>query len=93
MSDKEFVNGLNIKAPHENAPEFVKCKISIKRKDLGNWLRGRDEDWINLDVKVSQEGKWYAVIDTWKPNQNSSQDNSGHQSGQPADDMDDEIPF
>ena len=92
MSEKEFVNGLIIKAPNENAPDFVKCKISIKRKDLGNWLRGKDEDWINIDVKVSQEGKWYAEVDNWSPNQSNSQDNSQQQSSQPDDDSDD-IPF
>lgn len=67
MSDKEFITGLFVKAPHEKAPDFVKCSISIKRADLGNWLRGRDEEWINLDVKVSQNGKWYAEVNTWKP--------------------------
>lgn len=66
MSDKEFVNGLIVKAPHEKAPEFVKCTISIKRKDLGNWLRGKTEEWINLDVKVSRDGKWYAEVNNWK---------------------------
>ena len=29
-------------------------------------------DWINFDVKVSQGGKWYAAVDTWKPNQGGS---------------------
>lgn len=66
MSDKEFVNGLIVKAPHEKAPEFVKCTISIKRKDLGNWLRGKTDEWINLDVKVSRDGKWYAEVNNWK---------------------------
>lgn len=66
MSEKKFVDGLLIKAPHEKAPEFVKCSISIKRKDLGNWLRAQTEDWINLDVKVSRDGKWYAEVNTWK---------------------------
>lgn len=69
MADIKFVDGLIVKAPHENAPDFVKCKISIKRKDLGNWLHQRNEEWINLDVKVSKEGKWYAAIDDWKPDQ------------------------
>jgi len=67
MSEKEFVDGLIIKAPHDKAPDFVKCSISIKRKDLGNWLRGKTEDWINIDVKVSQKGKWYAEVNNWKP--------------------------
>ncbi len=67
MSEVEFVDGLIVKEPHEKAPDFVKCNISIKRKDLGNWLRGKTEDWINIDVKVSKNGKWYASVNDWKP--------------------------
>ena len=67
MSAPEFVDGLIIKPPHEKAPNFVKCSISIKRKDLGNWLRGKSEDWIYLDVKESKGGKWYAAVSTYKP--------------------------
>jgi hypothetical protein len=67
MSDKEFVDGLLVKAPHEKAPDFVKCSISIKRKDLGNWLRQKDDEWINIDVKVAKSGKWYAEVSHWKP--------------------------
>jgi len=87
MADK-FVNGLIVKAPHDRAPDFVKCRISIKRKDLGNWLRGRDDDWINLDVKVSREGKWYAEINDWKPDSKSEEPvkKDDH-------DFDDDIPF
>lgn len=70
-NEKEFVDGLIVKPPHEKAPDFVKCSISIKRKDLGNWLRGKSDDWINLDVKVAKSGKWYAEINNWKPKQDS----------------------
>ena len=94
MSDeKEFVDGLIVKAPHEKAPNFVKCNISIKRKDLGNWLRGKDDDWINIQVKEGKtSGKWYAEVDTWKPNKEKQE---AKQSA-PADDFDsdmDSIPF
>jgi hypothetical protein len=65
--DKKFVDGLIIKAPRDNAPDFVKGSISIKRKELGNWLRAETDDWINLDIKVSKGGKWYAEVNTWKP--------------------------
>ena len=67
MTDKEFVNGLLVKAPHEKAPHFVKCSLSIKRKDFGNWLREKTDEWINVDVKVSREGKWYCEVNNWKP--------------------------
>jgi hypothetical protein len=67
MSEVEFVNGLIVKKPHDNAPDFVKCGISINRKSLMEWLAGRGDEWINLQVKESKEGKWYAQVDTWKP--------------------------
>lgn len=93
-SDKEFVNGLIVKAPNDNAPEYVKAKISIKREELIAWLSARDGDWINLDVKVSQAGKWYAAVDTWKPNGEKSAGSKPQRATTPAEDFDDStIPF
>lgn len=55
--DIEFVNGLIVKEPHANAPDFVKCAISIKVSDLSEWLSGRSDEWVNIDVKESKGGK------------------------------------
>lgn len=63
----EFVNGLIVKAPHEKAPDFVKASISIKVTDLILWLQDRSEDWVNIDVKESKGGKWYAAVSNFKP--------------------------
>lgn len=99
MTDKkevEFVDGLIVKAPHEKAPDFVKCAISIKRSELISWLSTRTEDWINLDVKVSKNtGKWYSQVNDWNP---SKQDVTAQQNQQNApqpagDDFSDDIPF
>lgn len=69
MSEKEieFIQGLIIKRPSEKAPDFVKAKISIKREELIKWLQGKDTEWINADLKVSKDGKLYASVDNWKP--------------------------
>jgi hypothetical protein len=72
MSDIQYINGLIVKAPNERAPEYVKAKLSIKRAELIEWLQGQSGDWINADVKVSQGGKWYCAVDTWKPNSGQS---------------------
>jgi hypothetical protein len=69
QQEKEWVDGLIVKAPREGAPDFVKCAISIKRADLGNWLRAKQDEWINIDVKVGKSGKWYAEVNNWKPEQ------------------------
>ncbi len=66
MTDIQFIDGLIVKSPGDKAPDFIKAKISIKREALIADLQGREEDWINLDVKVAKSGKWYAAINTWK---------------------------
>lgn len=86
MSDKEFVPGLFFKPPHQNAPDYVRCAVAIDRKKLGNWLRGKEDDWVNLDVKVSRDGKWYAQVNNWKPQSQQQQP------AQPKD-FEDDIPF
>ena len=84
MDDIEFVDGLFIKAPNPKAPDFVKASISIKPAELIAWLEPRkNEEWINLDVKASRAGKWYAAVSNFKPKEKAKK---------PAED-DSEIPF
>ena len=68
MEEKDFAKGLFVK---ESNVDFVKFKISIKKDEFTQWykekLQNKDEDWINLDVKESKEGKWYTEVNTCKP--------------------------
>lgn len=91
-NDTEFVNGLIVKAPNENAPEYVKAKLSIKNAEMIQFLQARiaaGEEWTNADVKVSQAGKWYAAVDSWKPNQGGGQN---QQRRSPVERNDDDLP-
>lgn len=96
MSEEiEFVNGLIVKAPHEKAPSFVKASISIKVADLGMWLREKHkagDEWVNIDVKESKGGKWYAAVNTFKPEEKSAPKSAGKPANSFAD-MSDDIPF
>ena len=86
--EKKFVDGLIIKAQRDNAPDFVKGSISIKREELIGWLSAEHDEWINLDIKVSKGRKWYAEVNTWKP------DASKAAAQKPRnDDFDSDIPF
>jgi len=67
MSEKIFVDGLIAKKPDEKAPDWVKCKLSVKRKELIAWLTNQEGDWLNLQVSEGRNGKYYAEVDTWKP--------------------------
>lgn len=67
MSEKTFINGLIAKRPKETAPEWVKCDLSMKRKELIDWLNTQQDEWVNAQVCEGKSGKWYAELNTWKP--------------------------
>ncbi len=100
MTDAKFIPGLFFKDKHENAPDFVICKGSIKVADLAGFLAKQEGEWVNFDLKRSRDGKPYASVDDWKPNQGGGQRASRPQRQEsapqqaPADDFaDDDIPF
>ena len=92
MADIEFVDGLMVKAPREGSPDFVKGSISIKRADLGNWLRAKQDEWINVDIKVSKSGKWYAAVNNWKPEQQPAEQGKPFNDKIPNNELED-LPF
>ena len=94
MSEKEWIDGLTVKAPHERAPDFVKMTMSFNVKKLGNWLREKSkagEEWVNIDVKEAKGGNWYAEVSQYK----SKAESSPKEHNTPGDpDFDDgKIPF
>jgi hypothetical protein len=81
--EKNFVNGMMVKLPDSNAPDFVKLKISLKLDELGPWIAAQKKndpslEWINIEVKEGRSGKWYAERNMWKP------DTSAQPAQQPA---------
>lgn len=68
MSEKTFPTGFYVDRPNENAPDFVKAKISIKSKDFFEFVKKHTNNrgYINLDVLESREGKLYATLNEWK---------------------------
>tara|TARA_R110000822_G_scaffold10325_1_gene39159 strand:- start:2017 stop:2298 length:282 start_codon:yes stop_codon:yes gene_type:complete len=93
MSEKEFINGLIVKAPRENAPDFVKGSLSIKREELIEWLQGKDGDWVNVQMKESKGGKWYAEVDNWKPDTKHDKSKADGYAPQKPEFDDNSIPF
>lgn len=66
-----FVDGMIFKKPHQNAPDFVKGKISIKVHELTQFIDKHNKDgWVNIDLKKSKGGKYYLQLDNWEPKGN-----------------------
>lgn len=55
--------------PHENAPDFIKGKISLNAPALTNFmnLHKNEKGWLTVILKKSKGGKMYFELDTWKP--------------------------
>ena len=68
MSDeKQFIDGMLVKPPHEKAPDFVKCSGGFRRLAMIEYLQNQTGDYVNFDIKESRNGKWYAELNTFKP--------------------------
>jgi len=90
MSDIEFAEGLYYKEPVENAPDFVKGKLSVSKDKFSRWLEAteaNDKGYINLDIKISQGGKPYIAVDKWVPQERKEDQNqqAPQQNGQLVD--------
>jgi len=72
--EKEFVDGMIVKKPKEQAPDFIKAGISFKLDEFAAWVgqwkkNNPGKEWLNIEVKESKGGKYYAEVDNWEPKQ------------------------
>ena len=73
-NEKVFAEGLIFKMPANNAPDFVKGRLSVKVEEFIKFLKeNEDNDWVNIDLLVSRNGKPYAALNDWKPPQQTDQ--------------------
>ena len=67
MSDIQFIDGLAIFKPNDNAPDFVIANGSIKVEEMKAWLAKQTEPMVRIDIKASRAGKYYASVNDFKP--------------------------
>ena len=75
QQESVLIKGFYPKMKHENAPDFIIGKGSINLPQFAEFMRefkaaNPGEEWVNIDMKVSNAGKGYASVDTWKPDPN-----------------------
>lgn len=96
QDEKIFVDGMIVKRS-PNAPDFVICNLSLKCDELVAFMRQHHkEKWVNVQVKQSKGGKYYAELDTWQPTQGQAATAGiadARQAAQPDDFESDTIPF
>lgn len=73
MPDIVFVDGLIVKE-HTFGDGGTIQKLSFKVEEMIQFLQLHNNDgWVNAVITKSREGKPYAKLDTWKPNQQPPQ--------------------
>lgn len=79
-NDRTFAGGMYFNLPHDNAPNWVKGKMSIKVEDAIKFLKENvnSEGYVNLDLTESKNGKGCAFLNTY---QKQSSGNSGSSGG------------
>lgn len=70
--EKTFADGVIFKRSN-NAPDFVIGNLSIKVSEFAKFVKAHAKnDWLNLQVKQSKDGKYYVELDTWQPDKNKT---------------------
>lgn len=70
MSEEtQFPAGIYFDRPRENAPEFVKGRISLQKDQLTEYMakHANEKGYVNLDLLKSKEGKLYLKLNDWNP--------------------------
>lgn len=64
----EYVKGIYFKAPAENAPSFIKSKVSFKVSDVIESLQANanEKGYVNADMKQKDDGTYYLQLDTYQ---------------------------
>lgn len=85
--EKIFADGFIFKKDGQT-PDFVIGKISVKVEEATEFLKKHASNgWVNMDVKLSQGGKHYMELNTWKPKNDAGNVAISSTSSDSADDM------
>lgn len=81
--EKIMADGMFFKDKHQNAPEWVIGKISIKIDEFSKFVKEHKgtNEYMNFDILRSKGGKAYVTLDTWKPEQRQESSNQDQESG------------
>lgn len=70
--EKIFTKGLYADKPAEKAPDFIKARLSVLVKDFIPFIEEYKNvaGYVNIDIKESRGGKYYAELNTYKKVEN-----------------------
>lgn len=89
--EKIFADGFILKR-REKAPDFVLGSLSVKLEEALPFLNANQKNgWVNLNLMVSNTGKYYVELDTFVPTKQEGATKSAPAKVEPVDTED--LPF
>lgn len=64
MADKQFVNGIRVYKPRDNAPDFVIADVTINANELTEFIRSQGGDF-RATIKSGKKG-YYIEVNNYK---------------------------
>jgi hypothetical protein len=65
-NENQFIEGIKVFKPSENAPDFVVANGKIDADVLQQWLSKQSDNSIKFQIKKAKEtGYYYIAIDTY----------------------------
>jgi hypothetical protein len=74
----EYVGGLYAKKPLPKAPSYIIVNLSAKREKLIEFLKSKQDEWVNMVVKEGNQG-YYIAVDNWKPTKDKASEQEKNQ--------------
>jgi hypothetical protein len=73
--ETKFIDGMGVKRPHKNAPDFIKANISVNLERFIPFAKeNANKGWLNIDLKKSKDGNLYLALDEWKKGDKGERD-------------------
>lgn len=92
----DLPDGLYAKKPHENAPDFIKAKLSIHVDRFMVWLQNQTpkQGYVNLEIcEKKDESDYYVKVDDWEPKERRGYEPTQVPADEPIPDPDQDVPF
>lgn len=69
--EKIFVDGVRLSELSANTPTFIIAKMGFKVDEFTAFLKQHETNngYVNVDIKLSKNGKMYAELNTYVPQQ------------------------
>lgn len=73
MSEIQFAQGVNVRKKEFSNGGFI-IKLGINMNEFYEKNPTNEKGYVNIDIKESKKGNWYAEVNTYNPKSNAKEE-------------------